>query len=33
MTVAPAEQVLTEFRLAAKRRLLEPFVWDRKVGQ
>ncbi len=31
--VAPAEQVFTEFRLAAKRLPLESSVWDRKVDQ
>jgi len=37
MTVAVPEAPLCpqglEFRLAAKRRPLESFVWDRKVGQ
>ncbi len=33
MTVAVPEARLTEFRLAAKRRPLESFVWDRRVDR
>ncbi len=31
MTVAVPEALLGEFRLEAKRRWLESFVWDRKA--
>ena len=33
MTAAVPEPLLTEFRLSAKRRPLEPLLWDRKVDQ
>ena len=33
MTVASAEQLLTEFRLAAKRRPLKSFLWDKEEAK